>query len=142
MIEKPIVDAALGAQSAGALGGGAQHGAVEQRLAAEEGEVDPLAGADVGEEQVDRGQCGLQRHVRRRAAEAAAVGVAVAAAEVALLRDGQGQRAYRRIGERCVVDVRPARRRPSSRKHVAATASSPSCCSRSCSSAQVASSTS
>ena len=92
---------ARAAERAGALGGGAEHRAVEQRLAAEEGEVDPLAGARrrANSRSTDASAVSSGMFVAG-AAEAAALRVAVGAAEVALLRDGERQRADRRLGRR------------------------------------------
>ena len=56
------------------------------------------------EEQVDRPPCGLGRHRPGLAAERPLLGVAVRAAEVALLRHGQRQGVDRRALQRAVVD--------------------------------------
>ena len=66
-----------------------QHRAVDQRLAAEEGQIEPGAGLGGSHQQIHRAIGVRQLHVLRGAAELALLGVAVGAAEIALLRDRQ-----------------------------------------------------
>src|SRR5271165_2380480 len=84
----------------------AQRVAVDQRLAAEEGEIELGAGFSAFDQQLDRAQRVGFGHRLRRRAELALLGVAIGAAEVALLRDRERQRANRLRLERRVVDQR------------------------------------
>ena len=79
---------------------------VDQRLSAKERQIEAVAGLRVADKQVDGAERVGQRHVLRRRAEFALLGVAVRAAEIALLRDRQRQGVDPRRLERRVVDQR------------------------------------
>jgi hypothetical protein len=64
--------------------------AIDQRLAAEKGERGPAgAGRGLRQQQRDGALRRSQRHVFRPAAEGSLLGIAIDAAEIAFLRDGQ-----------------------------------------------------
>ncbi len=79
---------------------------VDQRLPAEERQIEARARLRVADQQVDGVERGGQRHVLRRRPELALLGVTVRAAEIALLGDRQRQGSDPRRLERRVVDQR------------------------------------
>ena len=97
--------ALLRAERGRTLGGGAQHRPVDQRLAAQERDIDPLARRDTLDQALDRLERGRLRHVLRRAAEVAALRIAIGAAEIALLRHSQRNGVHRERLDWPVVDV-------------------------------------
>ena len=97
MIENPIGTLRSPAMRGGEFGRASDQGAIDQRLAAEKREIDPLAGLRFGEQALNRSFRDLPWHVARRPAEAAAFGVAIGAAEIAALGHRERQRAHGRI---------------------------------------------
>ena len=96
--------AAAAGQFRSPLGRGPQYLAVDQRLAAEKRQIEPGSRFRGCHQQVHGAKRVGQRHVFRGTAELALLGVAIGAAEVALLSDRQRQRAERRGRQRHVVD--------------------------------------
>ena len=90
-------------------GRGAQHLAVDQRLPAQERQIETRARFCVGHQQID-GAMGLgQLHVLGDAAELALLGVAIGAAEIAFLGNRQRKRAQWRGRQRRIIDEADAR---------------------------------
>jgi len=82
-------DAAPAGKFDGALRHRLDHRPVDQRLAAEKGERGLAAVAGFRQQQVDSPVRGLERHVFGLAAERALLRIAIGAAEVAFLGDGE-----------------------------------------------------
>lgn len=99
-------DAAARGQLGGTLRHHLQHGPVDQRLAAQKGERRLAAVAGFRQQQVDRPVCGLKRHVLGLPAERTLLRIAVGAAEIAFLRDGEREGMNRWRRKRRVVDQR------------------------------------
>src|SRR5262249_4228371 len=98
-------NAAFAGKTTGKLGRAPEDGAVDERVAAEKGEIDPLGRSGSANQSSHRTLGRLPRHVSGRAAEAAAFGIAIGAAEIAAFCHRKRQCSQRRIMRRLLADV-------------------------------------
>lgn len=82
-----------------------QESAVDKRLATKKGDMHGFSASSIGKKHFDGPHGGMGIHVFLSSAEAAFLGITVSTAEVAFLRDGQGERAHGWIDEWLVGDV-------------------------------------
>src|SRR5262249_16984542 len=96
----------------GALRHRPDHGPVDERLAADEGDRGFATGTGLREQQIDSAVRSLEGHVLGLAAERALLCIAISAAEIAFLGDRQRKGMNRRWLKRRIVDERrPVRAR-------------------------------